>query len=343
MKRVTNAPLRPTIAACAVALGIPLLFAGQTAVAQDEECGDVTIASMNWPSAEAIAEIDKFVLTEGYGCDAELVAGDTMPTFTSMNEKGEPDLAPELWVNAVREPLDAAVAEGGLIIAAEVLADGGDEGWWIPKYVADANPDIKTPEDALARPDLFPAPEDPDLGAVFNCPSGWNCQISTGNLFKAYEGEDKGFELVDTGSAAGLNGSIAKAYEREEGWLGYYWAPTAILGRYDMVKLDMGEHDKEQWDTCTAVLDCADPKPNGWAKSEVFSVVTDEFADKAGVAMEYISQRQWGNDTVNTLLSWMEDNQATGEEGARYFLENNEDVWTAWVPADVAEKVKAAL
>jgi len=160
-------------------------FGGQNALAA-EECGDITIASMTWASAELIAEIDKTILTEGYGCNAELVSGDTMPTFTSMNEKGEPDLAPELWVNAVREPLDAAVAEGELIIAAEILSDGGEEGWWIPKYVAEANPDIKTPADALARPDLFPAPEDDSMGAVHNCPSGWNCQITTGNLFRAF-------------------------------------------------------------------------------------------------------------------------------------------------------------
>lgn len=334
---------RPIVAACGLVLGAPLLLAGNAALAQDGECGTVQIASMNWQSAEVIAEIDKMILTEGYGCQAELVAGDTMPTFTSMNEKGEPDMAPELWVNAVREPLDAAVAEGGLIIAAEVLQDGGIEGWWIPKYLADAHPEIKTPADALAHPELFPAPEDDAMGAVHNCPSGWNCQITTDNLFRAYGAEDKGFELVDTGSAAGLDGSIAKAVEREEGWLGYYWAPTALLGRYDMVKLDMGENDVAEWDTCTAVIDCADPKPNGWAKSEVFTVVTDEFAQKAGVAMEYVSNRQWGNDTVNTLLAWMTDNQATGEEGARYFLENNEDVWGQWVDADVAEKVKAAL
>jgi glycine betaine/proline transport system substrate-binding protein len=322
-----------------------ILAAGALATqnAAAEECGDVSIANMNWASAEVIAEIDKIILSEGYGCNAELISGDTMPTFTSMNEKGEPDLAPELWVNAVRTPLDAAVAEGALIIAAEVLTDGGVEGWWIPKYLADAHPDIKTPADALKHPELFPAPEDDSLGAVHNCPSGWNCQISTGNLFKAYGGEKMGFELVDTGSAAGLDGSIAKAYEREEGWLGYYWAPTAVLGRYEMVQLDMGEHDKEHWDACTAVLDCEDPKINGWAKSEVFSVVTKEFAEKAGVAMDYIGKRSWGNDTVNQLLAWMADNQATGEEAAIYFLENNEDVWANWVEADVAEKIKASL
>ena len=318
------------------------LMAGQNANAA-EECGDVTIASMNWASAELIAAIDKIILSEGYGCNAELISGDTMPTFTSMNEKGEPDLAPELWVNAVREPLDAAVAEGELIIAAEILSDGGEEGWWIPKFVADAHPEIKTPADALARPDLFPAPEDDSIGAVHNCPSGWSCQISTGNLFRAYGGEEKGFELVDTGSSAGLDGSIAKANEREEGWLGYYWSPTAILGRYEMVKLDMGEHDKEEWDTCTAVLDCEDPKVNGWAKSEVFSVVTKEFAEKAGVAMDYVGTRSWKNATVNTLLAWMADNQATGEEAAVYFLENHEDIWSPWVSEDAMGKVKASL
>ncbi len=314
------------------------------AFAQDEECGNVTIASMNWPSAEVAAEIDKIILNEGYDCDAELVAGDTMPTFTSMEAKGEPDMAPELWVNAVREPLDKALESGKLLEAAEILPDGGVEGFWIPKYVADANPEIKTVADALERPDLFPAPEDDSKGAVYNCPAGWNCQILTDNLYRAYEGDSKGFTLVDTGSAAGLDGSIANAYEKKEGWLGYYWAPTSILGRYEMVKLDIdAEHDKKEWDTCTAVLDCEDPKINAWAKSEIFSVVTDSFAEKAGVAMDYVGKRKWSNETVNELLAWMSENQATGEDGAYHFLETKEDVWSEWVSPEVAERIKEAL
>ena len=320
------------------------LASGQQAMAQDEECGDVTIANMNWQSAEVVAEIDKIILSEGYGCNAELVAGDTMPTFTSMNEKGQPDLAPELWVNAVREPLDKAVDEGRMIIAAEVLQDGGIEGWWVPKYFADEHPDIKTIGDALEHPELFPAPEDPDKGAVFNCPSGWNCQISTGNLFEAYEASDKGFDLIDTGSAAGLDGSLSNAYEGKKPWLGYYWAPTPLLGRYEMVKLDFDtEFDKKEWDTCTSVLDCDEPKVNAWPASDVFSVVTKEFAEKADIAMDYVGKRQWKNDTVNELLAWMQENQATGEDGAWYFLENNEDLWTTWVSEEAAEKIKDAI
>lgn len=335
--------MKKLLASTVLAAGL-MGFAGAAQAASHSECGRVTVANMNWQSAEVLAQIDKIILSEGYGCDVELVPGDTMPTLTSMTEKGEPDVAPEAWINSMRDVLDAAVAEGKLEYASESLSEGGVEGWWIPKYIADANPDIKSINDALARPDLFPDPEDPSKGVVHNCPAGWNCQITTGNLYKAYGAEDKGFRLLDTGSAAGLDGSIAKAYNREQGWLGYYWAPTSILGKYEMVKLDHGvEHDKEHWEACTAVLDCADPKPNAWAKSEVYTVVTKAFADRAGPAMDYLKARSWENQTVNVLLSWMTDEQATGEEGARHFLKNNEGVWTQWVSDDVAAKIKKAM
>lgn len=311
---------------------------------QAAECGDVSIAEMNWASAGVAAYVDKIILESGYGCTVTLVTGDTMPTFASMNEKGEPDLAPELWVNAVRTPLDQAIAENRLIQAAPLLSDGGVEGWWIPKFLSDAHPDIKTVQQALEHPELFPAPEDPSKAAVTNCPSGWSCQISTANLYRALGAEGKGFELVDTGSAAGLDGSIANSFEKKTGWLGYYWAPTAILGKYDMVRLSFDvPHDKAEWDRCTAVADCADPKVNSYPVSDVFTVVTKKFADENAVAMGYLQTRKWDNQTVGKVLAWMDENQGTNEDAAIHFLENYEAMWTTWVSPEIAEKVKAAL
>lgn len=128
-------------------------YAGSASAA---ECGTVTIANMNWPSAEALANLDMLILTEGYGCDAELVAGDTVPTFTSMIEKGQPDIAPEGWLNTVRDQLEKAVKEDKLVFAAPAITEGGTESWWIPKYFADEHPDIKTIADAMKHPELFP-------------------------------------------------------------------------------------------------------------------------------------------------------------------------------------------
>ena len=333
--------MKKLIASTLLALGA---YALSNSAQAADSCGRVTVAEMNWSSASLAAYVDKTILESGYGCDVEIVSGDTMPTFASMNEKGEPDIAPEFWVNAVRTPLDAAIKEDRLIQASKILSDGGVEGWWIPKYLADAHPDIKTVEDALKHPDLFPAPEDPSKGAVFNCPSGWNCQISTANLFRALDAEAKGFTLVDTGSAAGLDGSIANAFEKKQGWFGYYWAPTSILGKYEMVRLSFGvPNDKANWDACTAVPDCPDPKVNSYPVSDVYTVVTKKFAEKNEIAMAYLQKRAWDNQTVGKVLAWMDENQATGEDGAAYFLKNYEDMWTKWVTPEVAEKVKADL
>jgi len=324
-----------------------MLVAGAWASAnasQAADCGNVSIAEMNWGSAGVAAHVDKIILENGYGCKVSLVTGDTMPTFTSMNEKGEPDVAPEMWINAVRTPLDAAVKEGRLIELAPLLSDGGVEGWWIPKFIADAHPEITTVQEALKHPDLFPAPEDPSRGAIMNCPSGWNCEIVTSNLYKALGAKQKGFDLVETGSAAGLDGSIANAFEKKTGWLGYYWAPTTIMGKYDMVQLDFGTpNDKAEWDRCTAVADCPDPKVNSYPVSIVLTVVTKQFAERSGVALDYLKTRKWDNKTVGKILAWMDANQGTNEDGAKYFLQTYPDLWTKWVSADVAEKVKASL
>jgi glycine betaine/proline transport system substrate-binding protein len=344
MNRKTKLSL--TLLACALALSAcdkqedaPAATAANTTTA----CGKVTVASMNWQSAEVLANIDKFILSNGFGCEVVLLPGDTMPTLTAMMEKGQPDIAPEAWINAVRKPLERAVKQGRLHYAAEALKDGGIEGWWIPKYLADANPSIKTIDDALQHPELFPSDEQEGKGVVHNCPSGWTCQLTTENAFKAWHAADKGFVLLDTGSSAGLDGSIAKAYERKEAWLGYYWAPTSILGKYEMVKLDAGvPHNEEAW-ACNSKFDCANPVKNDWPRAPVFTVITDRFAKQGGPAVDYLNKRAWSNDTVNQLLSWMTDNQATGAYAARHFLKTQPAIWTPWVSAQVAEKIQSAL
>ena len=44
-------------------------------------CGDITLSVFSWQSAEAMANVDQFILKNGYGCNATTVAGDTVPTI----------------------------------------------------------------------------------------------------------------------------------------------------------------------------------------------------------------------------------------------------------------------
>lgn len=319
------------------------LFAGASSAAA--ACGTVTIASMNWQSAEVISNLDKLILNAGYGCQAEITVGDTVPTITSMSEKGQPDIAPEAWIDLLPDVVANGTKEGRILKVGSPLPDGGNQGWWIPKYTADAHPDIKTIPDLLKHPELFPSSEDPGKGAILNGPQGWGGTVVTTQLFKAYGGEKANFTLIDTGSAAGLDGAISKAYERKANFVSYYWAPTAMLGKYPMVKLEAGvANDAAEWKRCNTVADCPDPKPNAWPVDTIVTLVAKPFSEKAGPdVMSYLEKRSWSNEVIGKLMAWMTDNQASGEDGAKHFLKENPDIWAKWVSADAAAKIKASL
>ena len=326
----------------ALVLAVPCLLSARASLAADE-CGAVAIASLNWASAEIMAEIDRIILSAGYGCKAEISSTDSLPIVEAIAQSDDARLVPELWVSPIREQIDAEIAAGRIVAGAEVISDGGVEGWWMPSYIADTHPQIKTVEDALQHPELFPSAEDENLGAIHNCPAGWACQLSMANLFRAFDADAKGFVLENTSSAAGLDASIAIALEGEAGWLGYYWAPTSMLGHYDMVRLETAAYDPLVWESCISQAECEDPTVSGWPISEALTIVSNEFVEQAAPAMNYIETRQWDNETVNRLLAWTDDNQATGEEAAYYFLRNYPSVWNEWVSDAVAMKVRAWL
>ena len=331
--------MKKLLAATTIVLGL----AATGAVAQ--ECGDISMAEFNWASGELMANIDKFILEEGYGCNVDLVIGGTTAIFASMNEKGTPQIAGEQWVNALRPLLDPALAEGRMHAVNTAPIMGLGEGWWVPPYTAAANPELKTVLDWIEHPELFPSAEDPSKGAFVGCPAGWGCQHNNISLFKAFDMEEKGWVLIDPGSAAGLDGSIAKANERGENWFGYYWSPTSIIGKYNMQAVPFGVEyaGDDNWTNCIATEDCVDPKQTAWITSEVYTLVTDDFMQSGGEINDYLAARVFTSESMGTMLVCMADEQAAGEDAAIEFLIQFEDLWTTWVSEEVAAKVKAAL
>lgn len=308
------------------------------------QCGSVSIADMNWSSATFMAHVDQFILESAFGCEAELVPGDTVPTTTSMVEKGEPDIAPELWSNSAKELLENGVKEKRLRFAGQSLSDGGEEGFWVPQYMVDDDPSLATIEGVRAHAKLFTHPEDDSKSAFYTCPAGWTCQISAGHIFDALHLEKSGFEKVDPGSGAALAATIAKAYDRKQPWFGYYWAPTAVLGKYPMVKVEFGQGtDPKHYQECITQVECANPKPIMWPPSKVDTVVTESFATRAPEAMTYLSQRAYTNKQMNQILAWMEDNQADGDMAMEEFMRNHKDIWSKWLDEKSQQAVQTAV
>ena len=309
-------------------------------------CGEVTIAEMNWASAEFMANVDKIILEAGYGCSVELIPGATLTTFASMDTKGVPDVAPELWTQAVEVPLQAAIASGSLLSVNPKPIAGAGEGWVVPSYTLANHPELKTVLDIIEHPELFPFNEDPSKGAFIGCPAGWGCQQVNANLFRAFDMEAKGWVLVDPGSAAGLDGAMAKAVDRGDDYFGYYWSPTAMMGKYNMQMVDFGVPfvEMDHWTNCLTQAECAQPQQSAWSASEINTIVTDSFINNNDPkAVAYFGKRVFPAAEMGAMLVYMGDNQAGGEDAAIEFLLNYESLWTQWVGVQADNQNKKSL
>jgi glycine betaine/proline transport system substrate-binding protein len=129
------------------------------------------------------------------------------------------------------------------------------------------------------------------------------------------------FNLGVAGSGTALAGTMVGAYEKGEAWVGYYWAPTAILGKLDMVRL----------------------KGSEYPAADVNILVNKSMLEKAPDVVEILKKYSTTVAVNNEFLAKMDDESWTTQQAAEWFLKNKEDVWTKWVSKEVADKVKAAL
>jgi len=317
--------------AVVLALGVLVLGGGASA---DNKCGKIKIAEMSWATAELFANIDKIILEEKFGCEVELISGATMPTFNSMKNENGPDIAPEMWVNGVINPLNKAVKDKKIFIANSEPIPKLGEGWWVSPAVLLKYPELKTIFDIIKRPDLFPHSEDKTKGAFIGCPSGWACQLANNNLFRAFEMEKKGWVLVDPGTGAGLDRSISKTIERGQNWFGYYWAPTSMVGKYNLKRVNFATPfaGKMNWDGCIVKLikDCPNPQKTAWVKSEVLTLTNKKIINNYPNIFKYLSNRIIPVSIVNQMLVVMAEQQLSGKDAAIYFFDTYKPIMLSW-------------
>lgn len=313
------------------ASALALTFTATSALA---DCGEVSITEMDWASASVVTSIANFLMTEGYGCDVTVVPTTTVPAITSVAETGEPDIITELWTSYT-EVYEEMRAEGKLVEMSKVLSDGGVEAWWIPDYLAEEYPELTTLEGIKANPEL--------VGGRFqDCPTGWGCDVTNFNNFKAAGLAEAGIERFQHGSGETLAAAIAAAYEAKEPWFGYYWAPTSVLGKYPMVEVKLPPYNAEAH-ICNGLEDCPTPTLSSYPAANVVTAVTSSFVEREPEIVALLKNMTFTNAQMGEVLAWQEGNNASNEEAAVYFLSTYPEVWGDWLNDEAKTNLAALL
>ena len=333
-------------------LSLSVLFASILALgttSANAEC-KARLGDFDWSSANIHTAIADFILTNGYGCKVEVTKGSTTPIMAAHYDK-QLDVITEVWYDNIIANYEPHV-EAGTIMNIGVNTPDSQQAFYVDKTTADkynlkSVEDMKDPKIAA----LFKDPEDPSKGRMTSCISGWTCY--TVNLVKQKEyGLDKFYTNFDPGSGGALDAAIAGAFAKKKPIFTYYWAPTGLMGKVDLVRLTEPKFNKKCWDDMSAVVE--DIKANGpdaykpscaceYRDMALTKSVLTDWAKAHPEETKFLEKYTVPTATVNKMLAFYEDeSDGDMELTAKQFLKT-ESMWKKWVPADVAAKVSAAL
>ncbi|PAV27664.1 ABC transporter substrate-binding protein [Virgibacillus profundi] len=300
----------------------------------------ISIADGGWDSMQLHNYIAAFIIENGYNYPVDFVNGSSIATFTGLTT-GEIDVYMELWYVNLEEPYLEAL-DAGEIVQLSTNMVTKDQGFHVPTYVIEGDPengiepmapDLKTVEDLKKYPELFRDPEDPSKGVVIGAPSGTVIDEILQEKVNTY-GLSGHFNYFTPGSAGAVTASLARAYMNYEPWVGYQWSPTWAMTKYDMTLLEEPPYDEEVFNENYGTK---------FPENPAYIAAHADFPEKAPDVAEFLSNYQTSTAITGEALLYMQENEANAEEAAIWFLENYEEVWTQWLPEDIAEKVKAAL
>ncbi len=327
-----------------------MLGSGFVAVEDAQACDldrDIVFGDLDWSSAQFHNRVAQFILEEGYGCSTDVIPGSTLPIYNGM-ARGDVDITMEIWVPNVQEWWDENTGNGSVEAVGLAYPDAV-QGWFVPRYIVegdDAPAAGLTSVDQLAEfAEVFRDPEDPDMGRFYNCIAGWGCENANTRKLAAY-GLDESFTNFRPGTGGALAAAIESAILREQPIVFYYWGPTWVLGKVgdQVVQLDEPAYDEDTWNAMMAAepADSAEVA-TAYPVIPVEIGVNTEFGAEAPTIVEFLGNYGMTGADVSAALLFMQENDVQADEAAEEFLRTREDIWTAWVSDDVADRIRSAL
>jgi len=321
-------------------LGLALLILPGCAPskAPDGQAKLIKFDEVGWDSIRFHNAVARLIVEKAYGYRTEEVSGSTPITYPAL-KKGDIDVLMEMWTDNV-PTYDKDIAAKELMELGVNFKDDA-QGVYVPRYVIQGDPkrgikpmapDLHKVADLAKYKTVFADPETPGKGRLYGAIPGWNIDKV---LHKKYLhlGLDKTFTYFSPGSDAALAAAFTAAYEKGKPIAGYYWEPTWLSGKYDMVRLGDEPYDAATFNDGIGDIPSV----------RVTIVATNSLVQRAPEVVDFLRKYSTSSKLTAAALAYMYETKADYNATAKWFLQTNPDLWAKWLPADKVALVQAAL
>ncbi|MEZ5798988.1 MAG: ABC transporter substrate-binding protein [Paracoccaceae bacterium] len=311
-----------TLAALAVSTALAGFAAGP-ALAEVESEDPIKLTLHDWTGQLITTNIMAAVLEEA-GYNVELVQADYLAQFAGL-KTGDLDVAMELWATTAQDALDAAVAEGGVVVMGETGMQAKEE-WWYPLYMKEkcpGLPDWKALNDCAA---VFATADTAPKGRYLGGPVTWG-----GYDEERIASLGLNYEVIHAGTDAAMFAELESAYQRQDPILLWiyapHWAPIKYEGEWvEFPAYEPACYTDAAWGTNPDMAyDCG--KPTGG----IYKAAWDGVDTKWPGAAKAIRAFTLTNEDMGAMVGKVDVDGMSIEDVVDEWMDANEATWSAWI------------
>jgi glycine betaine/proline transport system substrate-binding protein len=284
----------------------------------------IKLAVNPWDGSAVNANIAKIVLESKLGTPTELVALDENAAWVGL-DAGDLDANLEIWPSGHAADRKTYIDEKKTVVDIGTLGPKAKIGWYVPTFVVDAHPELKTWE-GFKNPDLaklFATAETGDLGQfLMGDPSyvTYDEQIIK-NL-------NLPLKFVVAGSEAALMTAIQQAETDQKPLLLQFWQPHWMPPNAKLTEVKLPD--------ITAACDASRVAGDGGYACDypidvLYKAANAGLEAKNKAAFDFLSKFTITTEQQNAVGQRMESDGLSADAAAKEWVDANPDVVNAWV------------
>lgn len=273
-------------------------------------CGTTNLAMNNWVGYTADAAVYTYLAEHELGCT---IVQKSIPEEVAWQgfETGEVDAVLENWGH---EDLKAKYIENSKT-AVEVGPTGNDGviGWFIPQWMTEEYPDLKTWKDLDKYSSLFKTSESGGKGQLLDGDPSYvtNDEALVTNLHL-------NFKVVYAGSEAALIEAFRSAQAKKTPLLAYFYEPHWFFSEQKLGQIELPAYTAG-CDADTQKITC------GYPPYTLDKIASAAWYAKGSPAAKLLKNFSWTNDDQNTVASYISKDGMTPEAAAEKWVKANPD------------------
>ena len=276
-----------------------------------------------WTGSAVNANVAKIVL-EKMGTPVELVDIDENATWAGL-DAADLDAVLEVWPSGHAKDYDTYIAGKKSVVELGKLGPQARIGWYVPQFVLDENPSLKTSEGfkdaALAK--KFATAESGDLGQFL---MGDPSYVSYDEQIIKNLGLP--LKFVVAGSEAALITAIQQAETDKKPLLLQFWQPHWLQSKVKLARVAL----PEPTDACAASAAAKDGKyACDYPVDNLYKAASAKLQAKNAMAFAFLQKFQLTTDQQNEIAAMVDSDKMTAPDAAKMWVDAHADVVNGWM------------